>query len=375
MKADYLKKFKYRLFWKVILRMVACVVGLLIFLFFVDLVFNDVLADLLSGFSRTLYLFAVDNKYIILGTFSLVVVGSGVYSAISNSLEYLREIIDSIDLVFRKDEQMIELPSVFSEVQNKLNSIKIDMLRNEQLAKEAEQRKNDLVVYLAHDLKTPLTSVIGYLSLLNDEPEIPQERQRKYIAISLDKAERLQELIDEFFEITRFNLQHITVDKRKVNLSYMLQQMVDEFYPLLEEKGMSCQVQTAEGMTLMGDPDKLARVFDNLLRNAINYSDPNTTIQVQTIPRARGVEILFCNHGPEIPKHKLELIFEKFYRVDTSRSSKTGGAGLGLAIAKEIVELHGGTISAQSNPECTTFQLFLPWSAETEKSQNLLRPF
>ena len=242
----------------------------------------------------------------------------------------------------------------------KLNTIKTTLRRREYEAKEAEQRKNDLVVYLAHDLKTPLTSVIGYLNLLNDEKEISPELRDKYTHISLEKAERLEELINEFFEITRFNLQNIELERTRVNVTRFLAQLTEEFYPLFSEKALSCRLDVQPDLAVWGDADKLARVFDNLLRNAINYGTAGTEIAVLAFRREDQVVVQFRNAGAQIPEQQLQRIFDKFYRADASRSSRTGGAGLGLAIAKEITERHGGTISAFSDEQITTFQVVLP---------------
>ncbi|MCL6458044.1 MAG: HAMP domain-containing histidine kinase, partial [Gorillibacterium sp.] len=163
------------------------------------------------------------------------------------SLYYLRRVVgfvgrmvNTIDGLFEPDTDLIQLPNELKDVEEQLNQLKYDVMRNQQLAKDAEQRKNDLVVYLAHDLKTPLTSVIGYMTLLRDERQISEELRDKYLSISVDKAERLEELINEFFEITRFNLTGLTLEKTKINLTRMLEQISDEFKPLLTPKHLSC---------------------------------------------------------------------------------------------------------------------------------------
>ena len=178
--------------------------------------------------------------------------------------------------------------------------------------------------------------------------------------MALDKAERLEDLINEYFDITRFSLTNITLEYRTVSLTRMLQQITDEFAPMLLEKGLVCHVAASPNVTVTCDPDKLQRVFDNLLRNAINYSYENTEIQVSLSVYGDTAHISFANEGDDIPPHKLDRIFEQFYRLDSSRGSRTGGAGLGLAIAKEIVELHGGSISARSADHRIVFSLELP---------------
>ena len=215
---------------------------------------------------------------------------------------------------------------------------------------------------LAHDLKTPLASVIGYLNLLHDERQISEELREKYLSISLNKAERLEDLINEFFEIARFNLSTITLQYSRINLTRLLEQLIYEFKPMLQEKNLSCQLSIAEDVMLRCDADKIQRVFDNLFRNAIIYSFENTAIDIVATEQADKLRISFINHGDTIPEEKLDRIFEQFYRLDTARSTKSGGAGLGLAIAKQIVELHGGTITAKSEQERDEFEVILPAS-------------
>lgn len=272
----------------------------------------------------------------------------------------LRIILDSIDAVFKKGDTLVSLPPEFADAENKLNAIRNENLRNEQLAKEAEQRKNDLVVYLAHDLKTPLTSIIGYLTLLRDEPQISEPLRLKYQGIALDKARRLEELINEFFDITRFSLQNIQLEYQAFDLNLMLQQLLEEFYPVLCEKNIAAEFLPDVHLTLTADPDKLARVFDNLLRNAAAYSYPDTVISVKLKQDQNHAVLVFENHGAVISEQKQKLIFQKFYRLDEARSTRTGGAGLGLAIAKELVELHGGEIWVTSSEEATRFCVRLP---------------
>jgi two-component system sensor histidine kinase VanS len=233
-------------------------------------------------------------------------------------------------------------------------------LKNERDAKEAERRKNDLVVNLAHDIRTPLSSVIGYLSLLDEAPEMPAEQRAKYTGITLEKAFRLEHLIEEFFEITRFNLSSIVLNKGKTNLTFMLQQMADEFYPMLSPQNKQVLVHAYDDLVLWGDADKLSRVFNNILKNAISYSYDGSVIDITAFQEETNTIIQFTNIGDQIPPHKLETIFERFFRLDTARSSKTGGAGIGLSIAKEIVVAHGGTITAQCVEGKTTFTVALP---------------
>ena len=381
MKGNGMRRFKRRLLLRTLLGLILSMLAISLLLFIADGVMNNLLANLLSTVNRRFYVFLRSHKIeVILVVFALSAFIS-IWIILTTANRYIDMLADSIGKVFEKDEMLIKLPADFAELEDQLNTIKYNGLRNEQLAKEAEQRKNDLVVYLAHDLKTPLTSVIGYLSLLNEEKDISVELRDKYQAIALDKAQRLETLINEFFEITRFNLQNISLEQGRIQLSVLLEQLADEFNPLFAQKGIACQTRIVPGLIVNGDADKLARVFDNLLKNAVSYSCENSVIRILADPadlpvqkpdgqaagRRRGVLIRFQNQGDLIPAHQLQSIFEKFYRLDMARSSRSGGAGLGLAIAKEIVELHGGGIWASSQAGTdgeggiTEFTVFLPF--------------
>ena len=243
--------------------------------------------------------------------------------------------------------------------------------RERQLADESA-RRSDLVTYLAHDLKTPLTSVIGYLSLLDEVPDMPEAQRVRYTGIALDKACRLERLVNEFFDITRYSLTNIELELAPVDLAGLLVQLADEFYPALAAHGNVAKVtvagaartveQPGEPLMVTADAARLARVFGNLLRNAIAYSDEGTPIELAAAEEEGRVVVTVSDTGATIPSHKLRAIFDRFFRLDESRGSATGGAGLGLAIAREIVELHGGTISAASENGRTTFTVELPLS-------------
>lgn len=274
--------------------------------------------------------------------------------------KYFNEINKGIDTLIDENSGDVVLSSELVATEKKMNYIKHTIQQQKLAAELAEQRKNDLVVYLAHDLKTPLTSVIGYLTLLRDENQISEELREKYLSISLEKAERLEDLINEFFEITRFNLSSITLEYSRINLTRMLEQLVYEFKPMLLEKNLKCELDIPPNIMIKIDANKMQRVFDNLLRNAVNYSFDNGTIYIAVKQDENNLNIKFTNCGNSIPKEKLERIFEQFYRLDTAHSSRSGGAGLGLAIAKEIVELHNGTITAESKDETIEFEVILP---------------
>jgi len=292
------------------------------------------------------------------------------YIAMSRLTRYLDDIGVAVDNIIADSEESITLNAELKPISDKLNTLKMTLRRREKEAQDSEQRKNDLVVYLAHDIKTPLTSIIAYLTMLDEQPQMSIEERAKYTHISLEKAIRLGELINEFFEITKFNLQDIMLEKESVNISIMLEQLADESYGVLNKKHQTCSVKVEDDLIVNGDADKLARVFDNLLRNAIAYSYQGTSIDIQAYLENETIVIHFTNQGDTIPQKKLMSIFDKFYRVDNARSSHTGGAGLGLSIAKEIVELHAGTIEAFSYTGNIRFTVRLPKYILLQKVRN-----
>ena len=297
--------------------------------------------------------------FIIFGT-TLIIVLSLLYKLLNKIFSYVFAVSESADKLFDKNVEYINLPPEMVEVEKKLNHFKTEAIKNERLARENEQKKDELIVYLAHDIKTPLTSMIGYLSLLSEIKDMPQEQRNRYIDIALDKSYRLEDLINELFDVARFNSEKIVLEKEEINLNLMLEQIADDFYPTLKEMNKKINFTSDEKTILYADPDKLSRVFNNLIKNAVNYSKENTDIDISIINKENQVTVNITNKGKQIPKEKLDKIFEKFYRLDSSRTSKTGGSGLGLAIAKEIVELHGGKIYAESDMKETTFSVILP---------------
>ena len=343
-------------------------VGYGVLTFLVDGIFQDSFAELMV---RLFMRFGLEhwqaveyyNRIFIYNKSVFVVGGFGVlflfffYVSVSRMTKYLDDISDALEKTLNASDEPILLVPELEPMAEKLSTLKMKLKRREAQAAESEKRKNELVVYLAHDLKTPLTSVIAYLTMLDEQPEMSPEERAKYTHITLEKAVRLEELINEFFDITRFNLQNIVLERETLDLSILLEQLADESYGMLSEKNMTCAVDVEEHLMFCGDPDKLARVFDNLLRNAAAYGFEGTQILVQARGGNGRITIIFTNEGPQIPQKKLEMIFEKFYRVDDARSSRTGGAGLGLAIAKQIVELHGGGhIGGKRQPQHTLYR-------------------
>lgn len=378
MKNNY-RKLKFSILLQTVLvTALTVLVGGFLLNYVIDGIYNDSFARTFVKFMMTfqmeeqaaidLYWKLIGNNkifFMILGF--LLLFALFFYVALSKMTSYLDQVGDGIENILSESSEPIHLITELKPIEIRLNEIKATLKRQELEAVEGEKKKNDLVIFLAHDLKTPLTSVVAYLTMLDSHPDMPVEERAKYTHISLEKAIRLGELINEFFDITKFNLQDIELEPVEINLTMMLEQISDELYGVLQEKNLTCEVDTQENLEVKGDPDKLARVFDNILRNAIAYCYAGTKIQIEAHEKRGDIEIVFSNEGNRIPGAKLQMIFEKFYRLDDSRNSGTGGAGLGLAIAKEIVELHGGRIMAKSDDYRTQFIVTLPSKNKQEE--------
>lgn len=335
---------------------------ILLWQLFIDGLLQKSIADFFFRINVSLYYFLLDYKQLIFVAALLFNSFFILYHYISKETDRKEEIYHAIDKIIADEEQEIRLPESESRFSQKINDVKYQYLLNKRKAHEEKQKKDDLIVYMAHDLKTPLTSVIGYLELLNDEKDhLSQETQYKYINIALDKAKRVEMLTNEFFEITRYDLHDIEPVQTRINLQLLLEQLIDECYPMFKAKALQCTLHCPLPVYFSGDGSLLARAFENLLKNAISYSYEHSMIDIYLHVLNEQIEIIFQNKSDPIPACKLDRLFDKFYRLDSSRSSATGGSGLGLAISKEIIERHCGQIAVKNDDEYIRFIIHLPY--------------
>lgn len=301
---------------------------------------------------------------------------------LNRATRYFDELADAVSDLLADRSKPIDLPDDLSIVRAELAEVRNRSLADDRAAAAAERRKNELVAYLAHDIKTPLTSIVGYTSLLKESPDLPPETRARYAGIAYDKAIRLDDLIDEFFEITRYNLAAIPLERERVNVALLCQQVADELFPEAKERGITISIEAPEDIEAFIDPEKIARALSNVMRNAVAYADEASTVVVRAaivppsiandttpwpttstnaaVGSSAMLRITIENTGREISDVHLKSIFEKFFREDSARQTNHGGAGLGLAIAKEIVTAHGGTIGATSSNGQTVFTIDVP---------------
>ncbi len=316
-----------------------------------------------------------DNAFVeMLTSFDVVVIliyvifGIGIFTVTflllqEKSMRYISRISDAMQSISEGDLNItvdIEGDDEFSVMAASLNKMVEDLRGLMDKEREAERTKNELITNIAHDLRTPLTSIIGYLELLSGETKLDPEVQKKYIGIAYVKTKRLEKLIEDLFGFTKLNYGKISMHVAKVDVVKLLSQLLEEFYPSFVDKNLSYELQSnVPAQMISADGNLLARLFDNLINNAIKYGADGKRILVKVHGSEELVTIQVINYGYVIPEEELPLIFNKFYRVEQSRSTNTGGTGLGLAIAKNIVDMHGGTIHVTSDLSGTVFTIKL----------------
>lgn len=365
---DQTKALRRSILWRTIINAVLFTVVFVAAFLIVELfkvpLSNFVFYSLLGGMDYMLYnaLSALYYLGAALGyLFGIILI---IRAGINRALRYFDALFEAVGGMLTHDEAPIDLPAELSTTALALNNIQAERERSERAAKAAEQRKNELVVYLAHDIKTPLTSIVGYLTLLAESPDMPIETRARYASITLEKAYRLEELIEEFFEITRYNLQTIPIERSRFDVTLFCQQVIDEFYPQAAARSLSIELDAPEELPTFADANRLSRVFNNVLKNALAYADEGSTVAVHVgesvIGTTNWLKIMVVNRGREITPEHLDRVFEKFYRGDDARTTSSGGAGLGLAIAREIARAHGGDITAASEGGMTSFAIWIP---------------
>ena len=297
-----------------------------------------------------------------------VLLGIGVFSVSflllqSRSMRYISRISSAMREIaegYLNVTLDVEGDDEFADMAENLNNMVEELRQLMDKERESERTKNELITNVAHDLRTPLTSIIGYLELLSGPVKLNEEMQKKYLDITYKKSKRLQKLIEDLFGFTKLNYGKISMKVSKVDIVKLLSQMLEEFYPNFMEKNLAYELQSnVTAKVITADGNLLARLFDNLINNAIKYGSEGKKIIVKVDATDTVVTVSVTNFGYVIPKEELPLLFEKFYRVEQSRSVNTGGTGLGLAIAKNIVDMHGGTIGVTSDLNGTVFTVKL----------------
>ena len=281
-----------------------------------------------------------------------------------NFVMYVREIISGVERMKSGDfteEIPVRGEDEFSEIAFSINEMQKNLAETLESQKMAEKTKDELITNVAHDLRTPLTSILGYMDLLTEGDFLTDDQRQKYLGIVSSKARQLENLVKALFDYTRYDKNKVKIKKEILDLNLFMPQLVDEFYPSFMDNQLECRTEFYEGaLNIEGNGELLARAIGNLMSNAIKYGAEGKVVEVKTGMAGKKAFVAVINYGRIIPSEDLDKIFDKFYRVEGSRSLKTGGTGLGLAIAKNIVNLHNGNIWATSDESGTRFQIELP---------------
>lgn len=275
-----------------------------------------------------------------------------------------------IDIADGKSDEkiIIERQDEIGEIAGRINEMTEQINQLITSERDALQSNKDLIACVAHDLRTPITSVKGYLDLALDTKHYDLEQRQKYVRIAQTKANRLEYLIHDLFNYTKLTSGEITLHRSKIDLVQLVEQMVEEFYPLFQEEELECTTKyNISYLEMNMDGELIARAVQNLLSNAIKYGKDGKHVYVELECLEQEVQIRVTNYGLVIPEESIKHLFDKFYRVERSRNVKTGGTGLGLNIAQEIVHLHGGRIQVTSGASGTCFTITLPLHKEEEE--------
>lgn len=280
-----------------------------------------------------------------------------------NMISYLNEIRFGLQQM-AEGKLDYEIPIVsadeLSEIASSINVMSKQFNQLLQEERNAEKAKNDLITGVSHDLRTPLTSILGFLELIEQDRYQDEVELRYFVNIAYEKSKHLKSLIDDLFEYTKLN-NGMPLALAKLDMIGFIRQLAEEFVPSLEKAEMGCHIITEEtSLSIMADGDLLVRAFDNLVSNAIRYGHTGRQIEIRIIRSDKEALIQIVNFGEPIPAQDVSFIFDRFYRVDQSRSAESGGTGLGLAITKSIIEAHGGTISVSSSSKETIFESRFP---------------
>ena len=300
------------------------------------------------------FIVRLDMIFFIVSLFGIIVIITKEF------LNLEKEYINLCKMIDNFDESIVNLPIYYKTLESSINKLKLKQKDTAYEIKKRENNENELITYLAHDLRTPLTSIIGYLSMLDEMRDLPNKQREQYIIQVLEKSLELEELINQFFEITRLNNGEISISKGKIDLEYFLIQLKDELYPMMKENDNKIKIFSEGQIFVNVDPDKMKRAFENIFKNALLYSYSNIEIKVKIYQTYKFAIVKVINEADTLEEAQMRNMFNKFTRLNGARNSKKAGSGLGLPIAKEIVELHGGKIEVESFKNKVIFTVSVP---------------
>lgn len=361
-----IRKLLYSVRWKIVglFVMSLALSGLsLVGSFFVLYLLNDMDVPIVYDIARELaQVFGVPTVIVVAGVFFFIIY---IFVLSRRHILYLVSITKAVQRIANGhfDERIpVRYNDEMGELASNLNKMAEQLKTSIEDERRAERTKSELITNVSHDLRTPLTSITGYLGLIEQDRYRDEVELRHYVHIAYEKSKRLHALIDDLFEYTRLSGGGLSLKKTTIDLVEMIGQLTAQFQYEMRQAGMEIRLSFPHGkVPIEADGEKLARVLDNLLTNAVHYGKEGVYVDVAVKNDGMEAVVEVINYGLPIAMQDLPHIFDRFYRVEKSRSEHTGGSGLGLAIAKQIVELHGGTICVESDRGRTKFEIRLPY--------------
>lgn len=361
MKKQYLKQLRRKLFFKYVLIVFGLALGGFSILYLFDKVLNGVVIDFIRIFMEDGDPFLMFRQ--IYAVFLPVVIGfTGfilIYFLCRDLVNYMRILMSGIDDVMNKERMKIKFPDEMKQAEELVLSIANDYQVYQKAAEEDEEKKKDLIYLLAQDIKMPLANILMYLEFLQKEKRISPEIKKDYILQVLYKSMNLEDMINEFFDITRFNLQYAKWNPERMYLDRMLEQVVDEYYSAMEEKNMSVSMEYGTQLWMYADSAKIARVMEDLLRNLIELGEEGSKIRIRIDDEKDVYHIDMNVKSEHLSAYQIAHIFHNFYRLEDMHGNHKAHV-LGLGIAKQIVDMQKGSLRASSIGDLFTFYISLP---------------
>ena len=295
--------------------------------------------------------YTTELVYIISITIAFVLFVILIFLGVRKKIIYIQYICGALDKLSKGDlkyEVEIKGEDELAQVAKEINIMEKALLEKIEGERNIEKQKSELITNISHDLKTPLTIILGYLDILRIKQYKSDEERDKYIDITYEKATSLNKMVIKLFELVKLSDKENTLNKREVNINKLLKQVALDYAPLAEEKGITIDsICSKENINLNVDLDKICRVFNNLMDNAIKYSPKNGIVNIILEKDEIGARIIFKNKCTNLKEMDVRQLFNRFYRGDKARNSSIEGSGIGLSIVRNIVELHDSNIWAE----------------------------
>ena len=361
MKHANLKALRRRLFIKYACIIIGITLGTITLIYLFYYVLNGVVIDFIRLFMETGDPFAMFRKIymIVLPLLIVAAIILMIYFLCRDLVNYMRILMRGMEDVMRKDRSRFDFPKEMKEAEQLIMALSDDYQNYLKAAAQDEEKKKDLIYLLAQDIKMPLSNILMYLEFLHKETRISPEIQKDFVIQVLHKSLDLEDMINEFFDITRFNLQYAKWNPEHMYLDRMMEQVVDEYYMLMEAKQMEVSIESGSGLALFADNEKIARVMRDLLRNLVELGRVKATIHIRMQEFDERYEVLMEVESRHLSAYQIAHIFHNYYRLEDVHGEGNLHV-LGLGIARQIMDMQKGTLRASSIDKLLSFTVQIP---------------